>query len=500
MDPTSILPIIFRVAITIKETVDTVNANQKQCQRLGERVDAIVSVLRSMNHTDLQRVELKKSLMSFRNCVERCCTFVTQFNDKASWFSKVFKNQNFRDQFQELNQELSQCATDLNLSINLKQLFDPKQDERDQQEDLTVIQSKLDEIASMMARQQEEQFNQFNDMKKHLDGRLSSFKHHLKMNIIRAVEPVKAQPITDEQHAFLQIPYHDLLQEQKIGNGGFADVYRGRWLSHDHEVAIKIIRIQHLGDQTKEEFIKEISTMYQIHYDHILNIFGACMEPKKYAIVVEYMSLGSLYDVLKQQTIQLTWLDRWSIAQQMTKGINYLHRCPKPIIHRDIKSLNVLMNKRDQGFLVKVGDFGLAKIRHETSRQSTQHIAVGTLAWKAPELLKMGRHTEASDVYALGIVLWELATGCEPYEDADESTIIGFVKGGDRLDIPKNTPSSFAELISSAWAHDAQQRPTCEQLLRLMSQGAKVRKYAVHLLAFTCHVNWNINAFYRQYF
>jgi len=211
--------------------------------------------------------------------------------------------------------------------------------------------------------------------------------------------------------------------------------------------------------------------MYRIRYDHVLNIFGACMEPGNYAIILEYMSLGSLYDVLRQQVLQLTWSDRWSIALQMTKGINHLHTHSKPIIHRDIKSLNILITRRGQDLLVKIGDFGLAKIRHETSRQSSSSSSVGTVTWKAPELLKMAKHTEASDVYALGIVLWELATGCEPYEESDESTISAFVIRGDRLDIPKNIPKSFADLISRAWAHEPSQRPSCSQLLVSMKEG-----------------------------
>ncbi|CAF3486487.1 unnamed protein product, partial [Rotaria socialis] len=163
-----------------------------------------------------------------------------------------------------------------------------------------------------------------------------------------------------------------------------------------------------------------------------------------------------------------TWSDRCSIANQMTKGINYLHKLPRPILHRDIKSLNILMTEHGKGFLVKVADFGLAKIRHETSRQSSRGPSVGTLPWKAPELLKMGRHTEASDVYALGVVFWELCTECEPYEEADDSTISAFVMRGDRLDIPTNIPKRFTDLISSAWAHEPQKRPNCQQLLNLI--------------------------------
>ncbi|CAF3398604.1 unnamed protein product [Rotaria sp. Silwood2] len=344
------------------------------------------------------------------------------------------------DQFEKLNAQLLQCAIDLNLGINLEHTFDRKQDELDQRNDLNTVQDKLHEIASMMVRQQQEQLHHLQGIEKHIKQRYNSYKHHLEQNIIRANDSVKAKKLINEEHSFLQIPYYDLIQEENIGQGGFADVYRGRWLSQDVEVAIKVIRIQYLGERVKEDFIKEISTMNRIRYEHILNMFGGCMEPEKYALVVEYMSLGSLHDVLKQKTIQLTWSARWLIAFQMTKGINYLHTLPKPIIHRDIKSHNVLMTESAQGFLVKIGDFGLAKIRHETSQQPTHGPVVGTLPWKAPELLRMGKHTEASDIYALGIVFWELATGCEPYEDADDATISAFVRGGDRLDIPADTP------------------------------------------------------------
>ena len=127
------------------------------------------------------------------------------------------------------------------------------------------------------------------------------------------------------------------------------------------------------------------------------------------------MSLGSLFDVLKDKKLQLERSDRCSIAIQMTKGINCLHILPKPMIYRDIKSLNVLMTEWGKSFLVKVAGFSLAKIRQETPRHLSHDFSVGTLPWKAPELLKMGKHTQGSDVCALGVVLWRLATECEPY-------------------------------------------------------------------------------------
>ncbi|CAF5044210.1 unnamed protein product, partial [Rotaria sp. Silwood1] len=142
--------------------------------------------------------------------------------------------------------------------------------------------------------------------------------------------------------------------------------------------------------------------MQSIHYEHVLRCWGACLEPSYYALILEYMPLGSLYDVLQnEKEFSLSWNDRWSIALQMTKGINYLHLYNPPILHRDVKSMNFLMTEGKNGFIVKVGDFGLSVIRRESLRQSVQP-PVGSLAWHAPELLLLeGTHSIKTDIYAL---------------------------------------------------------------------------------------------------
>ena len=451
--------------MTIGETVEKLRANENQCRRIWRRIEAITGNLKNVNdvtHRDL--------LMNMSMCVEECFAFISKFQDNKLWFTRVFNSPNAKDQFKTLNTELLQCATDLHLNLDLPQLFDDKQDALDQKLDLQVIQSKLDEIASKMLQEQTERWQHLRGIETNKEQRFYSYKHHLEQNMMRTEKNEK--PI-DREHSFLHIPYYDLVQEQCIGHGGFADVYRGRWISQDLQVAIKVIRIRYLGDGVKDDFMREISTMHQIRYEHVLNMFGACIEPDKYALVVEYMTYGCLFDILKRKTMVLSWPDRWVTALQMTKGINYLHTLPQPIIHRDVKSHNVLLTESARGFLVKIGDFGLARIRRETSLQSRDGPVVGTLPWKAPELLRMGRQTEASDVYALSIVYWELATGSEPYEDADEPTIRSFVTAGERLPVPDDIPQEFAKLITAAWKQEPHQRPTCQQLLEVL-KGATV--------------------------
>ncbi|CAF3494559.1 unnamed protein product [Rotaria sp. Silwood1] len=161
--------------------------------------------------------------------------------------------------------------------------------------------------------------------------------------------------------------------------------------------------------------------MYKIRYKHVVIVFGACIESIFNAIIMEYMLLGSLYDVLHKQNdnITLTWLDRYSLSWQMAK---YLHNLNPCIIHRDIKSMNFLMKLngcQQHRFLLKVCDFGLADIRHESLLKSINNSIssqkVGSLAWKTPELLiSHQEHTKKTDIYNLGITMWELATGLKP--------------------------------------------------------------------------------------
>ncbi|CAM4940214.1 unnamed protein product [Rotaria socialis] len=366
------------------------------------------------------------------------------------------------------NMQLSHNVADLKLALDITSVFDQHQDMIDRQADLDEISTKLDDIALGMTKQQQELLNHKKEMKNEFKRRFDSFRFHLQQDVLKAQNLTEAKAIDEESKLFLHIPGHDLESEELIGQGGFADVYRGTWLSQHHRVAIKEIRITHLMDDVRQDFLYEISAMCKIRFDHVLNIFGACIEPNYYAIVVEYMSLGSLFNVLQKKQPHLSWPDRWSIALQMTKGVNYLHSMS--ILHRDIKSLNFLMEKAVDGYLIKICDFGLAKIRQETSRQTAdshqQRVSVGTLQWKAPEVLKFGKPSKASDVYSLGIVFWELATERIPYEELDEATISQGVKAGERLKIPSDVPHDYTSLISNAWSQEPSDRPTSEQLIQ----------------------------------
>jgi mitogen-activated protein kinase kinase kinase 9 len=268
---------------------------------------------------------------------------------------------------------------------------------------------------------------------------------------------------------FLRISSEDLELHEEIGHGAFGVVHRATWVTRRHIVAIKKLPLTHLTQRTEKEFYKELSLMDSIRCPYIINLYGACTETGKYALVMEYMPLGSLYKVLHEDKLELEWSERLVIALQTAKGINYLHQLEQPILHRDIKSLNFLLERAYRGYTVKVCDFGLAKTRNETTQQTkSTHMLKCTLQWTAPEILRCGRHTDKSDIYSLGVVYWELVADEIPYEGHQDVVIRESVLAGDRLEIPESTPSRFKVLIERCWTQTPNDRPNSLDVIKVI--------------------------------
>ena len=180
------------------------------------------------------------------------------------------------------------------------------------------------------------------------------------------------------------------------------------------------------------------------------------------------MAKGSLTNLLSNEEKQLTWEKKLKLALNAAKGLAFLHE--NNIIHRDMKSLNVLVSKKDE---VKISDFGLAKVKQSTRssyKSKSNHKSdgkLGTVPWKAPELFIGGKHTTSSDVYSLGIVLWEISSCKLPFLDKeDEFHIVAHVSSGKRLPLDNNdTPSYYNDIIEKCWAQNESDRPTASQVV-----------------------------------
>ncbi|KAK4482387.1 hypothetical protein RD792_009542 [Penstemon davidsonii] len=199
-------------------------------------------------------------------------------------------------------------------------------------------------------------------------------------------------------------------QECLLGEGGFGRVYKGRLDKTGQIVAVK--QLDRNGLQGNREFLVEVLMLSLLHHQNLVNLIGYCADGEQRLLVYEYMPLGSLEDHLLDlppRQPPLPWFTRMKIALNAAKGLEYLHdKANPPVIYRDLKSSNILL---DREYNAKLSDFGLAKLGPVGDRSHVSSRVMGTYGYCAPEYQRTGQLTVKSDVYSFGVVLLELITG-----------------------------------------------------------------------------------------
>ncbi|XP_006871487.1 PREDICTED: mitogen-activated protein kinase kinase kinase 10 [Chrysochloris asiatica] len=278
-------------------------------------------------------------------------------------------------------------------------------------------------------------------------------------------------PVTPAAPASLQlpqeIPFHELELEEIIGVGGFGKVYRALW--RGEEVAVKAARLDPEQDSavTAEQVRQEARLFGALQHANIIALRGACLSPPHLCLVMEYARGGALSRVLAGRRVPPHVLVNWAV--QVARGMNYLHNdAPVPIIHRDLKSINILIleaieNHNLADTVLKITDFGLAREWHKTTKMS----AAGTYAWMAPEVIRLSLFSKSSDVWSFGVLLWELLTGEVPYREIDALAVAyGVAMNKLTLPIPSTCPEPFARLLEECWDPDPHGRPDFGSILK----------------------------------
>eukprot|EP01042_Synura_sphagnicola_P001164 gene1164-biopygen1250 len=225
--------------------------------------------------------------------------------------------------------------------------------------------------------------------------------------------------------------------DKVLGSGGFGTVYGGRW-----RTAIVAVKVFDESMGFPQDFEREAYIMKDLRHPNIVDFYGYCTGPTR-CIVIKYMQQGSLTKLLHSRR-DISWDVRIKIALDMARGLEYLHS--ENILHRDIKSMNVLLNENGGACLA---DFGLA--RANTVSFQGLRVKVGTLNWMAPEVKASGVYTWAADVYSLGITFWELATRRIPTGLED--------------DIPDECPGELAVVIERCREERPNLRPSASGVL-----------------------------------
>ncbi|KAL5240114.1 hypothetical protein ACI65C_007524 [Semiaphis heraclei] len=242
------------------------------------------------------------------------------------------------------------------------------------------------------------------------------------------------------------IPFESISDLQWLGSGAQGAVFSGKL--KNEIVAVKKVREQ------KETDIRHLR---KLNHPNIVQFRGVCTQAPCYCIVMEYCPYGPLYNLLRDgEEIPPIRLVSW--AKQIASGMHYLH--VNKIIHRDLKSPNVLIGRQE---MVKISDFGTSR---EWNEISTKMSFAGTVAWMAPEIIRNEPCSEKVDIWSFGVVLWELMTCETPYKDVDSSAIIwGVGSNSLHLPIPSSCPDGFRLLIKQCWAAKPRNRPSFKHIM-----------------------------------
>ncbi|XP_050074144.1 protein sevenless [Anopheles maculipalpis] len=267
-----------------------------------------------------------------------------------------------------------------------------------------------------------------------------------------------------------------------LGSGAFGEVYEGVVKGVDGEaetrVAIKTLK-KGAKLHEKQEFLQEAQLMSNFKHKHITRLLGVCLEADALLIIMELMQGGDLLSYLRRsrslpgQAARLTMLDLISMCQDVASGCRYLEEMH--FVHRDLACRNCLVSSTDpRDRVVKIGDFGLARDIYKNDYYRKEGEGLLPVRWMSPESLVDGVFTSQSDIWAFGVLLWEIMTlGEQPYQAKNNVEVLNHVREGGHLDRPKVCPNEMYELMKYCWRFSPDERPTfryCLEVLRALRE------------------------------
>jgi serine/threonine protein kinase len=272
--------------------------------------------------------------------------------------------------------------------------------------------------------------------------------------------------------------------ESKLGSGTTCDVYLGNW--NGMKVAVKQIdwNKTNTSETGQAALDREVSIMTLVNHEHLVKLLGVSSTRRPFKMVLEFCAGGCCFDLLHYSDhIDITWWQTKKMCMDVASAMFYLHSFTPQIIHRDLKSGNLLLKypvlHANSVPIVKVNDFGLSCMKDQTKegRWGKLTIAAGTSNWMAPEVFSGATYDEKVDVYSFAMILFEMICREVPFADEDPEAIGPMAVQGIRPDmeaVPQHCCETVISLMTACWDGQPCSRPSFSQILEILEQSWSV--------------------------
>ncbi|CAN0068607.1 unnamed protein product, partial [Ectocarpus sp. 12 AP-2014] len=417
--------VLLQVVAEIRDVAKGIEENDRQACRLSKRVLAIEPPVLAVHEGT--KMSSSESLRQLLATVEKIRNFLGGYA-RTSKFNRALKRKANADKFTQLGVILTEGMQALQLDVAVDAWA--KEDASDRLAD-------LENMVDMMERME----------------RSRTDNHAEVMGVLKALRNDERAELA----GWVEIDYGtdlDFEGSNILGSGGFGEVRTAKWNGAD--VAVKHLLASGLQRDSVRALRKEIRLHSSLHFDFVAPLYAASTIPPHLCLVVELAGGGSLQQYLHSTSEPLAHALQTAFLYDIARGMSFLHA--KGILHRDLKSANVLMFANGR---LKLCDFGLSKVKIDLSSRSKQG-AVGTTQWMSPEEMDESPANELTDVYSFGVLCFEVATRTEPFKGKRPAQVIGTVLyKAERPQIPEGASASpdVVALMEQCWKQDPADRP-----------------------------------------
>ncbi|RHZ73794.1 hypothetical protein Glove_229g10 [Diversispora epigaea] len=278
------------------------------------------------------------------------------------------------------------------------------------------------------------------------------------------------------------VPFEEFKDLKKIGQGGFSQIFKATWKLNkgiNYKGTVKqsskqkiVLKVLNNSQNMDIEFLNELKHTFQFSVpdkNYVIRCYGVTQDPqtKNYAFVLEYIPHGDLHQYIHKNFEGFSWETKTSYLHSVLKGIKRIH--DKEIIHRDLHSGNILAYKSigTQFFsnYTVISDLGFSQPANIDSNLSRESQIYGVIPYMAPELFKYQPYSYASDIYSLGMIMWQLTSGHRPFHDQEHGPkLILDILDGKQPEITEDTPERWANVMKRCWNSDPSERPELNEL------------------------------------